>query len=104
MLLFFFILFKSEFSPSYEMQQQEKNLKTFLIIMLINKQLPSSPDVVLTFFSMIQSVALVDRTSRPESISLLRVEELPEEPLERFNQLFTIREKWTEDDITPYIQ
>lgn len=72
--------------------------------MLINKQLPSSPDIVLTSFSMIQSVALVDRTSRPESISLLRVEELPEEPLERFNQLFTIREKWTEDDITPYIQ
>lgn len=52
---------------------------------------------------MIQTVALVDRTSRPESISLLRVEDLPEDTLERFNQLFTIREKWTEDDITPYI-
>lgn len=59
---------------------------------------------VMLSFAWIQSVALVDRTSRPESISLLRVEELPEEPLERFNQLFTIREKWTEDDITPYIQ
>lgn len=53
---------------------------------------------------MTQTVALVDRTSRPETISLLRVEDLPEDTLERFNHLFTIREKWTEDDITPYIQ
>lgn len=53
---------------------------------------------------MFQSVALVDRTSRPETICLLRVEDLPEDTLERFNHLFTLREKWTEDDITPYIQ
>ena len=51
-----------------------------------------------------QSTALVDRTSHPETICLLRVEDLPEDTLERFNHLFTIREKWTEEDITPYIQ
>ncbi|KAI4810640.1 hypothetical protein KUCAC02_013578 [Chaenocephalus aceratus] len=49
-------------------------------------------------------VALVDRSSRPETINLLRVEDLSEDTLERFNQLFTLREKWTEDDITPYIK
>lgn len=64
----------------------------------------SVPEGMSTRLDQLKSVALVDRTSRPESISLLQVEELPEEPLERFNQLFTIREKWTEDDITPYIQ
>lgn len=53
---------------------------------------------------MFQSVALVDRASRPETICLLRVEDLSEDTLERFNHLFTIREKWTEEDITPYIQ
>lgn len=51
-----------------------------------------------------QSVALVDRTSRPETICLLRVEDLPEDTQERFNHLFALREKWTEDDITPYIK
>lgn len=53
---------------------------------------------------MLQSVALVDRASHPETICLLRVEDLPEDTLERFHHLFTLREKWTEDDITPYIQ
>lgn len=51
-----------------------------------------------------QSVALVDRGSRPETISLLRVEDLPEDTLERFSCLFSMREKWTEEDIVPYIQ
>ena len=46
----------------------------------------------------------MDRSSRPETISLLKVEDLPEDTLERFNRLFTMREKWTEEDITPYIQ
>lgn len=53
---------------------------------------------------MLQSVALVDQASHPETICLLRVEDLPEDTLERFHHLFTLREKWTEDDITPYIQ
>lgn len=106
--LFVFLYFSSlHFGPFYEMKQQEMISNLFLITMLKKKkkkQLPSNPDILPATFLMIQSVALVDRTSRPESISLLRVEELPEDPLERFNQLFTIREKWTEDDITPYIQ
>lgn len=46
----------------------------------------------------------MDRASRPETICLLRVEDLPEDTLERFNHLFSLREKWTEEDITPYIQ
>uniref|UniRef100_A0A3B4BIG8 Sister chromatid cohesion protein DCC1 n=1 Tax=Periophthalmus magnuspinnatus TaxID=409849 RepID=A0A3B4BIG8_9GOBI len=64
----------------------------------------SVPDGMSTSLDQLKSVALVDRTSRPETICLLRVEDLPEDTQERFNHLFTLREKWTEDDITPYIQ
>ncbi|XP_035527942.1 sister chromatid cohesion protein DCC1 [Morone saxatilis] len=64
----------------------------------------SVPEGMSTRLDQLKSVALVDRTSHPETICLLRVEDLPEDTLERFNHLFTLREKWTEDDITPYIQ
>nr|XP_057941306.1 sister chromatid cohesion protein DCC1 [Doryrhamphus excisus] len=64
----------------------------------------SVPEGMNTRLDQLKSVALVDRTSRPETICLLRVEDLPEDTLERFNHLFTLREKWTEEDITPYIE
>lgn len=64
----------------------------------------SVPDGMSTSLEQLKSVALVDRTSRPETICLLRVEDLPEDTQERFNHLFALREKWTEDDITPYIK
>ncbi|KAM7382657.1 hypothetical protein PAMP_002379 [Pampus punctatissimus] len=64
----------------------------------------SVPDGMSTRLDQLKSIALVDRASRPETICLLRVEDLPEDTLERFNHLFTLREKWTEEDITPYIQ
>ena len=59
----------------------------------------------LSFFSFfLQGLALVDRQSRPEIIFLLKAEDLPEGDQERFNSLFSLREKWTEEDIAPYIQ
>ncbi|XP_053182521.1 sister chromatid cohesion protein DCC1 [Scomber japonicus] len=64
----------------------------------------SVPDGMSTQLNQLKSFALVDRSSRPETICLLRVEDLPEDTLERFNHLFTLKEKWTEEDITPYIQ
>ncbi|CAG00016.1 unnamed protein product, partial [Tetraodon nigroviridis] len=64
----------------------------------------SVPEGMSTRLDQLKSVALVDRSSHPQTICLLRVEDLPEDTLERFNHLFTLREKWTEDDITPYIQ
>ncbi|XP_041843772.1 sister chromatid cohesion protein DCC1 [Melanotaenia boesemani] len=64
----------------------------------------SVPEGMSTRLEQLKGVALVDRTSRPETINLLRVEDLPEDTVERFNHLFTLREKWTEEDITPYIQ
>lgn len=64
----------------------------------------SVPEGMSTRLDQLKSFSLIDRASRPETICLLRVEDLPEDTLERFNHLFTLREKWTEEDITPYIQ
>ncbi|KAL7886451.1 hypothetical protein AOLI_G00041720 [Acnodon oligacanthus] len=64
----------------------------------------SVPEGMGTRLDQLRGLALVDRNSRPETISLLRVEDLPEDTLERFNALFSMREKWTQDDIEPYIQ
>ncbi|XP_040520708.1 sister chromatid cohesion protein DCC1 [Gallus gallus] len=64
----------------------------------------SVPEGMSTSLDQLKGLALVDKASRPETIFLLKVEDLPEDNQERFNSLFSIREKWTEVDITPYIQ
>ncbi|XP_050797062.1 sister chromatid cohesion protein DCC1 isoform X1 [Gopherus flavomarginatus] len=64
----------------------------------------SVPEGLTTRLDQLKGLALLDRNSRPETIFLLKVEELPEDNQERFNKLFSIREKWTEADIAPYIQ
>ncbi|NWS66508.1 DCC1 protein, partial [Crotophaga sulcirostris] len=64
----------------------------------------SVPEGMTTRLDQLKGLALVDKSSRPETIFLLKVEDLPEDNQERFNSLFSVREKWTEVDITPYIE
>ncbi|XP_075070107.1 sister chromatid cohesion protein DCC1 [Mixophyes fleayi] len=64
----------------------------------------SVPEGMTARLDQLRGLALVDRTSRPETIFLLKTEDLPEDTQERFNALFTMREKWTDADISPYIQ
>ncbi|XP_069815939.1 sister chromatid cohesion protein DCC1 isoform X2 [Dendropsophus ebraccatus] len=64
----------------------------------------SVPEGMTTRLDQLKGLALVDRTSRPETIFLLKTEDLPEDTQERFNTLFGMREKWTEADISPYIK
>ncbi|XP_042317702.1 sister chromatid cohesion protein DCC1 isoform X2 [Sceloporus undulatus] len=64
----------------------------------------SVPEGMITGLDQLKGLALADYSSKPETISLLNIEDLPEENQERFNTLFKIREKWTEADIVPYIQ
>ncbi|XP_035412228.1 sister chromatid cohesion protein DCC1 isoform X1 [Cygnus atratus] len=64
----------------------------------------SVPEGMTTRLDQLKGLALLDKNSRPETIFLLKVEDLPEDNQERFNSLFSVREKWTEEDITPYIQ
>ncbi|TRZ04455.1 hypothetical protein DNTS_025560 [Danionella cerebrum] len=63
----------------------------------------SIPEGMSTRLDQLRGLGLVDRSSRPETVSLLRVEDLPEDTQERFNSLFSLREKWTQEDIEPYI-
>ncbi|XP_068091037.1 sister chromatid cohesion protein DCC1 isoform X2 [Hyperolius riggenbachi] len=64
----------------------------------------SVPEGMTTRLDQLKGLALVDRSSRPETIFLLKTEDLPEDTQERFNTLFGLREKWAEADIAPYIQ
>uniref|UniRef100_A0A8D0E8Y4 Sister chromatid cohesion protein DCC1 n=1 Tax=Salvator merianae TaxID=96440 RepID=A0A8D0E8Y4_SALMN len=64
----------------------------------------SVPEGMVTRLDQLKGLALVDQSSRPETIFLLNVEDLPEDNQGRFNSLFTIKEKWTEAEISPYIQ
>ncbi|XP_013926008.1 PREDICTED: sister chromatid cohesion protein DCC1 [Thamnophis sirtalis] len=64
----------------------------------------SVPEGMTTRLDQLKGLALVDRSSKPEIIFLLTVEDLPEDDNERFKRLFSIREKWTEADIAPYIE
>lgn len=64
----------------------------------------SVPEGMTTRLDQLKGLALVDKTSRPETIFLLKTEDLPEDTQERFNTLFSMREKWTEADIAPYIK
>ncbi|XP_062985979.1 sister chromatid cohesion protein DCC1 [Elgaria multicarinata webbii] len=64
----------------------------------------SVPEGMTTRQDQLKGLALVDHSSRPETIFLLNVEDLPEDNQERFNSLFSTREKWTEAEIAPYIQ
>uniref|UniRef100_A0A8C9UUM4 Sister chromatid cohesion protein DCC1 n=1 Tax=Spermophilus dauricus TaxID=99837 RepID=A0A8C9UUM4_SPEDA len=64
----------------------------------------SVPEGMITRLDQLKGLALVDRHSRPEIIFLLKVDDLPEGNQERFNSLFSLREKWTEEDIAPYIR
>ncbi|XP_067832419.1 sister chromatid cohesion protein DCC1 isoform X2 [Heptranchias perlo] len=64
----------------------------------------SVPEGMSTRLDQLKGVALVDRNTRPQVIFQLKVEDLSENTPERFNSLFNIREKWTQEDIVPYIQ
>ncbi|XP_069776696.1 sister chromatid cohesion protein DCC1 isoform X1 [Narcine bancroftii] len=64
----------------------------------------SVPEGMSTRLDQLKGAALVDRNSRPQVIFQLNVEDLSENIQDRFNSLFSIRKKWTEEDIAPYIQ
>nr|XP_033788967.1 sister chromatid cohesion protein DCC1 [Geotrypetes seraphini] len=64
----------------------------------------SVPEGMTTRMDQLKGLALLDQNSKPETISLLKLEDLPEDTQERFTNLFSIREKWTEADIAPYIE
>ena len=52
----------------------------------------------------LEGMALMDKNSKPQVIWYYSEYDLPEEVIERFRLLFQAKEKWTVDEIRPYVQ
>ncbi|XP_077991724.1 sister chromatid cohesion protein DCC1-like [Glandiceps talaboti] len=63
----------------------------------------SVPDGMKTTPYQLEGLALIDRSSKPEVIWHFPVNQLPEDEITRFDALFRVREKWSLDEIRPYI-
>nr|XP_045599030.1 sister chromatid cohesion protein DCC1-like isoform X2 [Procambarus clarkii] len=61
-------------------------------------------DGLTTNVSQLEGIALVDRSLSADTISYFPVTSLPQGIQERFNCLFETREKWTLDEIRPYVE
>lgn len=64
----------------------------------------SVPEGLSTSLVQLEGIALVDRSSSPETIEHYPVYSLPEDLNERFACLFEKRDKWTSDEIRPFVQ
>jgi sister chromatid cohesion protein DCC1 len=52
----------------------------------------------------LEGIALMDKNSKPEVIWYFPETDLPEDINERIRILFQARDKWTLDEIQPYVQ
>lgn len=64
----------------------------------------SVPEGMIATESMLHGIAIVDRKSSPNVIWAFEEKDLPETINERFQVLFQAKEKWTVNEISPYIQ
>lgn len=64
----------------------------------------SVPEGMRTNLVQLKGLALADMNCMPPVIWHFPVSNLPQETTARFNKLFSVREKWTHDEIEPYIR
>ncbi|GJQ76444.1 hypothetical protein Trydic_g2157 [Trypoxylus dichotomus] len=64
----------------------------------------SVPEGMVATEDMLHGIAIIDRKSIPNVIWAFHEENLPENINERFQVLFEAKEKWTVNEIAPYIQ
>ncbi|GAB1603365.1 Hypothetical predicted protein [Argonauta hians] len=62
------------------------------------------PEGMTTHLRQTEGIALVNQESKPGVIWYFNAEDLPEDLTERFSILFQAREKWTLNEITPYLK
>lgn len=75
------------------------NLKDFL-----KAWQDSVPEGLKVDVKQLEGLALIDSDTKPPIISLYPESDLPEEIQPRIEELFTVREKWTFDQIKPYVE
>lgn len=59
---------------------------------------------MVTDMKYLEGIAIKDTTCQPQVVRFFPEWELPEDVGERFKALFQAREKWTFDDIRPYVE
>ena len=59
---------------------------------------------IQTSLDQLAGLVVLTPDSQPPAIWLLDEEDLPEDLQERFTILFSAKEKWTYDEIQPYIK
>ncbi|XP_068081058.1 sister chromatid cohesion protein DCC1 isoform X2 [Anabrus simplex] len=64
----------------------------------------SVPEGVVTDVTYLEGIALMNKKIKPETIWYFPETSLPEDITERFRILFQTQEKWTFDEIRPYIE
>ncbi|ESN98881.1 hypothetical protein HELRODRAFT_185038 [Helobdella robusta] len=64
----------------------------------------SVPDGMVTDLNQLKNLAVIDRDSKPEVIRYFPACDLPEDLQARFQVLFKTKEKWTFEEITPYLE
>uniref|UniRef100_H2ZPM6 Sister chromatid cohesion protein DCC1 n=1 Tax=Ciona savignyi TaxID=51511 RepID=H2ZPM6_CIOSA len=78
---------------------QKFNLSEFLDVWKY-----SVPAGMVTNEKYLLGLALVDKCSNPHTVKLFKVDQLPLDMDARFNALFDVKEKWTFEQIEPYIE
>ncbi|TRY76408.1 hypothetical protein TCAL_00031 [Tigriopus californicus] len=64
----------------------------------------SVPECLTTELTLLQDISLVDRESAPPLIKIFRERDLPENVQERLAILFREKEKWTVEEMTPFVE
>ncbi|XP_042213947.1 sister chromatid cohesion protein DCC1-like isoform X2 [Homarus americanus] len=64
----------------------------------------SVPEGLTTSLSQLEGLALVDRSATSDAIFYFPVTSLPHDIQKRFNLLFETREKWSFEEIRPYVE
>ncbi|KAG8224558.1 hypothetical protein J437_LFUL002162, partial [Ladona fulva] len=64
----------------------------------------SVPEGMMTSVKQLEGLALVDTNERPPVARYFPESDLPEDPGKRFELLFHTKDKWTLEEITPYIE
>lgn len=62
-----------------------------------------SPGMV-TNLKQLDGTVLVDQSSHPQTICYFNEQDLPDDILERFVCLFQVRNKWTFNEIQPFLE
>lgn len=57
-----------------------------------------------TNLKQLDGTVLVDQSSHPQTICYFNEQDLPDDIMSRMQYLFQVREKWTLDEIQPFLE